>query len=267
MGLVRFSAIFKYALACAVLLLGAQPPASAAELRIDFRELATLAGTILNDAKLRLHNVPGGVLDFTAGSSVTIGGVDRPIPIPVRSFEAAGARYAYLMNDINSQSIKVSAVNGAVRLSIAFEDDGPELVGRCLSGICPPDGALPNIEWQKPSVAIDLVPVKIGDSLSLKAKRMEIMGTLDPRCLPSAGFFAGSLCRAVLPQVKRTISKLRSDLDKGLVEQVNASAIQEKIAQSLKAFLAVGPAGEVHISKIAVDSEGKAVVVSFCLAC
>ena len=163
--------------------------------------------------------------------------------------------------------VGLSAVNGAVRLSIAFEDDGPELVGRCLSGICPPDGALPNIEWQKPSVAIDLVPVKIGDSLSLKAKHMEIMGTLEPRCLPSAGFFAGSLCRAVLPQVKRTISKLRSDLDKGLVEQVNASAIQEKIAQSLKAFLAVGPAGEVHISKIAVDSEGKAVVVSFYLAC
>ncbi len=247
--------------------MGALPSARAAELRIDFRELATLAGTILADAKLRLHNVPGGVLDFSAGSSVTIGGVDRPIPVPVRSFETAGARYTYLMNDINSQTIKVSAVNGAVRLSIAFEDEGPELVGRCLSGICPPDGTLPNIEWQKPSVAIDLVPVKTGYSLSLKARHMEIMGTLEPRCLSSAGFFAASLCRAVLPQVKRTISRLRGDLDNGLVEQVNAPSIQEKIASSLNGYLAVGPAGEVHISKISVDLEGKAVVVSFCLAC
>ncbi len=248
-------------------LASAATSAPAAELRIDFRELATLAGTILAGAKIRLHNVPGGVLDFSAGSSVTIGGAERPIPVPVRSFETAGARYAFLMNDINSRAIKVSAVAGAVRLSIEFEDEGPELVGRCLSGICPPDGTLPNIEWQKPSVAIDLIPVKIGDSLSLKAKHMQVMGTLEPRCLASAGFFASSLCRAVLPQVKRTISRLRGDLDKGLVDQVNAATIQDKIAQSLKSYLAVGPAGDVHISKIAVDSEGKAVVVSFCLAC
>jgi hypothetical protein len=56
-------------------------------------------------------------------------------------------------------------------------------------------------------------------------------------------------------------------LDQVLVNQINASTVQDKIADSLKSHLAFGPAGEVHISKIAIDSEGRAVIVSFCLSC
>ena len=80
-------------------------------------------------------------------------------------------------------------------------------------------------------------------------------------------FFAGSLCRAVLPQARHAIARFRKDLDSALLEQINASTVQEKIANSLKGYLAIGPAGEVHISKIAIDPDGRAVVVSFCLSC
>ena len=248
-------------------LLAPATPSAGAELRIDFRELAALASGILSGAKIRLHTASGGMLDFAAGSSVTIGGTERPIPTPVRSFEAAGARYAYLLNDINSTGIKVSNAPGAVRLMVSFEEDGPELTGRCLSGICPPDQALPEIEWRGAAVSIDFVPARVGTGLSLKVQKVELKGSLDPGCLPSAGFFAGSLCRAILPQARHSIARFRKDLDSALLQQINASTVQEKIANALKGYLAIGPAGEVHISKIAIDPNGHAVVVSFCLTC
>ena len=248
-------------------LLAPATPGMAAELRIDFRELASLASGILSGAKIRLHVGSGGVLDFAAGSSVTIGGIERPIPTPVRSFEAAGARYAYLLNDINSTGIKVSNAPGAVRLMVTFEEDGPELTGRCLSGICPPDTALPEIEWRGAAVAIDFVPARVGTGLSLKVQKVELKGVFEPRCLQSAGFIAAGICRVILPQARYAISRFRKDLDSALLQQINASTMQEKIADSLKGYLAIGPAGEGRISKVAIDPDGRAVVVSFCLSC
>jgi hypothetical protein len=120
---------------------------------------------------------------------------------------------------------------------------------------------------EKPAIAIDLVPVKTGDSLSLKAKHLEISGSFEPRCNSSAGFISSGLCHAFLSEVRQTISNYRKDLDSALVQQVNAEGVQQKIAGALKGYLVAGPAGEVHISKVAVESEGKAVVVSFCLSC
>ena len=244
-------------------------PAAAAELRIDFKELASLAGGLLSNAKIRLHNVPGGMLDFSGGSSVTIAGAERPIPVPVRSFDVGGTKLAYMMNDINSTGIKVSAVTGAVRLSVTFEDEGPEFTGHCLASnlFCPPDTALPQIEWQDAAIAIDFQPVRAGNSLALKAVKAEIKGKFEPHCTTASATFSGSICRIALGQARAAISRFRKDLDTGLVAQINAGPVQEKIASSLKSYLVVGQAGEVHISKVAVDSEGRAVIVSFCLSC
>ena len=251
----------------AVLAIGAPLRSEAAELRVDFSELASLASSFLAQAHVRLHNAQSGVLDFSAGSSITIAGAERPIPLPVRSFDALGSKFAYLINDLNSTSIKVEAVKGAVRLSIAFESDGPELVARCLSGLCPSDAALPDIEWQKAAVTIDLVPVKGPSGLSLKAERAEISGDVTPRCRTSAGFLTRSICEAALPKVRQTILRYRKDLSAGLVQQLASSPVQDSIATALQSHLKFGSAGEVRVSRVAVESGGKAVVVSFCLAC
>ena len=120
----RFGFCFGFALALAV----PGQAVRAAELRIDFRELAALAGGILANGKIRLHNASGGMLDFTSGSSIAIAGTDHPIPVPVRSFDVGGTKLAYMMNDINSTSVKISAVPGAVRLSATFEEVGSSAV-------------------------------------------------------------------------------------------------------------------------------------------
>jgi hypothetical protein len=241
-------------------------PATAAELRIEFKELAAIAQQALGGATLRLHNAPAsGLLDFSQGSYVAIGSTQVPIAVPARTFPIAGGTYAYYVNDINSTAVAFEAVPGALRLTLRFESDTPELVGRCRAGLCAPVNALPRIEWSDASVSIDLAPASVGDSLSLEAKVVKIGGTFAPACSPSAALISGGICKSVLSKARLAIAKLRGDLDGMLREQMNKPEIQAKIAGELKKRLVLGPAGELKIRSVAIDSS--AVTVTFCLAC
>jgi hypothetical protein len=266
---VRILKALKFCLGIGLALSATIAPLRAAELRIDFRELATLTGGFLNTGQIRLHNAPGGMLDFSSGSSITIAGTEKPIPVPVRSFDVGGTKLAYMLNDINSTGIEVSAVPGAVRLSVTFEEEGPEFTGHCLSAnlFCPTDAALPQIEWQGAALTLDFQPVRVGNSLALKAVKAEIKGKFEPHCVTSSATFSGSICRIALGQARAAIARFRKDLDAALVAKINESTVQEKIASFLKGHLVFGPGGDVNISKVTVDSEGRAVIVSFCLAC
>lgn len=82
-------------IAVAMIAWGAAGPVSAAELRIEFRELAAIAQQALGGATLRLHNAPAsGLLDFSQGSYVAIGSTQVPVDVPVRTFPIAGGTYA-----------------------------------------------------------------------------------------------------------------------------------------------------------------------------
>lgn len=241
-------------------------PARAADLRIEFKELAAIAQQALGGATLRLHNAPAaGLIDFSQGSYVAIGSTQVPVSVPARTFPIAGGNYAYYLNDINSTGVTFDSVPGAVRLMLRFESDNPELIGRCRSGICAPVNALPRIEWSDASVAIDLAPVSVGDSISLEAKAVKIGGNFYPACSPSAALISGEICRAVLAKARQAIAKFRGDLDGMLREQVNKPEIQAKIAGELKKRLVLGPAGELRIRSVGVNES--AVTISFCLAC
>lgn len=241
-------------------------PVSAAELRMDFSELAAIARQSLGGASLRFHNVPAsGLLDFSQGSYVSIGATQVPISIPARTFPIAGGNYAYFVSDINSSGVVFEAVPGAVRLTLRFETGDPELVGRCRSGICAPVNALPRIEWSDASVAVDLAPVGLGDSLSLEAKAVKIGGTFAPSCAPGAALISGGICKSVLAKARQAIGRLRGDLDGMLRAQMNSPEVQGKIAGELKKRLALGPAGTLRIRAVSVTDS--AVTVSFRLAC
>ena len=244
---------------------GNSAPARAAELKITLSELARILAATLGDAKLRLHNVPGGTFSFTAGSSFKLGSTSVPIPIPARSFMVGGTTYAFYVNDLNSKKIAISAVPSALRFTITFDDTGPEVVGRCLSGFCVSDSSLPEIEWNSPMVTIDLSPVAVGGNLSLVAKRVDVSGSFTPDCNAATGIFSGSLCKIVLPQARKATANIKSDLNAALMKQFNAPELQGKLASALAGFLKFGPVGQVSFSKIAVDSDN--VTMTFCLAC
>jgi hypothetical protein len=253
-------------IALAILAVVMARPATAAELRIEFKELAAIAQQALGGATLRLHNAPAtGLLDFSQGSYVAIGSTQVPISVPARTFPIAGGTYAYYVNDINSTAVAFAAVPGALRLTLSFESENPELVGRCRAGLCAPVNALPRIEWSQASVAIDLVPAGVGDSLSLEAKAVKIGGTFTPSCSPTAALISGGICKSVLSKARLAVARLRGDLDGMLREQMNKPEIQARIAGALKQRLVLGPAGELKIRSVEVDS--RAVTVTFCLAC
>lgn len=239
--------------------------AHAAELRISFTELARIVSGTLAGAKLRLHNTPAGVFDFAQPSSLMIGAGNVPLPIPARTFEVAGSQYAYYLNDLNSTRIAVTPAPGALRLSITFEGTGGELLGACVSGFCVSNSALPEIQWANAVVAVDLVPTLVAGSLSLTSKQVDVGGTFTPDCERAKGLFSGGLCKAILPQARKAVSRLKVDINAGLKAQINAPEVQAKLATALRSYLKFGPAGDITINRVGV--EGEIVSVTFCLAC
>ena len=240
-------------------------PVSAAELKISLAELARILTVTIGDAKLRLHNVPGGALDFTAGSSLTIGSKQWPLQVPGYSFVVAGTTYAYYVDNLDSGPITISAVPSALRFTIPVVTKGPALVGKCVEGFCLSDGVLPEIQWSRAVVTLDLTPVWINGDLSLDLKRVDVAGTFTPDCNAAGGIFSGGLCDIVLPKARAATRTLKTDLDKKLKDLMNAPEIQGQLAALLRGYLKFGPAGEVRFSKVDVNADS--VTLTFCLAC
>jgi hypothetical protein len=235
------------------------PAAQAADLRIDFRELAHVVRAFVGNGKMRLHNAPGGLFD--PGALVTLGNLQKNFDLPVQSFPLAGGQYTFYINDLNSSAVTVSAVAGAVRLTVLFEADGTEIVGGCVGGNCTLENVLPEIEWKDPGVTVDFVPIPHNGSVSLNIKRVEVLGQLTPRCRSDISFFAATTCRNVaLPQARKRIASLGTYVD-AAIKKVNDGEFKQHIATGLKRYLALGPTGEVQVANVAVDPKG--VLLSF----
>lgn len=239
-------------------------PAGAAELRVSFAELAGVVQAVLGDAKVHLHNKSGGLLNLTSGSYVQLAGQQIAVPLAPKSFEVLGSTYAYYVDDVNTTSVKVSAVPSALRLTLTFESKGDELTAGCIQGGCSLADALPVINWQNGSVSVDLVPVRYGASLALMAKSVTIGGDIKPSCASSGGFFSEGACDLALGWAERAIAKLRPDIVNTLKDKINDPQIQASIAENVKKHLTLGPAGAITITNVATDSKG--VTITFVMA-
>ena len=242
--------------------LGLARPASAAELKLTYAELAAVFQSVIGDAKLHLHNVPGGLFSLTPSSYLAFGGQQVPIPLPAKSFELLGSTYAYFVNNLDSLSIRATAVPSAIRLTVTFKSSGADLVGGCIEGECLLANALPNIAWSAGTVAIDLVPMKAGTSLALQARTVTLGGNLRARCDNKTGFFFSfGACEVALPFANRTITRLKPDISATLKDTINAPETQAELSKRLKPFLTLGPAGEIAVDAVATDA--KSVTVKF----
>ena len=250
-------------LAGLLLTLNIAAPASAAELRIPYSELAGIVQAVLGDAKLHLDNKPGGMLQLTSGSYFEIAGKQFPVPLQTKSFNVLGSSYAYYVDDLDSQSISVAAIEHAVRLTLNFESKASALVSGCVSGDCSLTSAMPQIGWRDGSVMIDVTPVQSGSSLTLQVKRVQIGGPLTPRCL-GASSIATSACRLALGWANKTIAKLKPEITATMTAKINAPDTQAKIADGLRKYLAIGPSNELAVTS--VRSDNASVTIAFQLA-
>jgi hypothetical protein len=243
-----------------VCMLGAGP-ASAAELRITLSELAGLVQAVLGNAKLHLNNKPGGFLSGASGSYLEMAGKQTAIPLAPKSFAVFGSTYAYYVDDLNSESIRVSAVASAVRLTLNFPAKETVLESGCVSGDCGLTEALPKIVWKNASVTIDVAPVRLGSSITLQVKTMQIGGALSARCAATGNIFTDGACKVGLSWANRTIAKLKPDIAAKVKDKVNDPKTQADVANGLKKYLTIGQSGEIAITD--VKNDAKSVTISF----
>jgi hypothetical protein len=229
--------------------------------------LTKLVQSIADTTKIYLNSVPSGLFTnaglFASGSYIEIGSQRYELPKLEKQFDKAGSKYGYYVKDMNSTSVRVSAVDRALRLTVAFESDGPEAVPACITGECALLNFLPDIEWTRPSVNLDFVPVQFNGSVSLKVTNVSIGGTPQPVCRPSSDFWARAACNIGRAFANQSISKLKSELPKTLKEAINQTDIQQRLSEGLKGYLVVGQAGAVAINAISIAPSSMTVIFKF----
>jgi len=227
-------------------------PLDAADLKISFAELTRLLQSIASNTRFYLNNVPGNL--FANQSFVQVSSTQQyPVPIPAKTFNILGSTYGYFVSDVASSSVRLIPVNGALRLEVSFEADGPEAIAICVSGSCPLADILPDIQWDKAIANIDFVPIRLNGSVSMEVKTVTIGGVPRAVCKGTADFLERQACSLGLPFANRAINQLKAELPKILRTAANQPGIQQQLAEGLKRYLTLGPAGEVAINNISID--------------
>jgi len=250
-------------LLCALLALASvsfgESMARAADLRLTFAELTGLVQSIAGNSKVYLNNVPGGL--FSTGSYISLAGQQRDLPISAQTFSFLGSTYGYYVSDVSSTSLQISPISGGLRLRVAFEDDGPELVGRCVEGSCGFEDALPVVEWPGAGALIDFEPVQFNGSVSLRVKNVQLLGNPRAVCRADVGFGSRAECSAARYWADRAIARARNEIGNTIKDAVNKPEIQAQLADGLKKYLSLGPAGAIAINNLTL--EPKSMVVKF----
>lgn len=246
-----------------VMLAGPAPrDVHAADLKISFAELTRLLQSIAQGTRIYLNNVPGGL--FANQSFVQVSNTQQyPVAIPAKTFNILGSTYGYFVSDVASTSVKLTPINGALRLAVSFEAEGPEAIAQCLAGGCGLTDVLPDIQWDNAVANIDFVPVRLNGSISLEVKTVSVTGTPRAVCKGNADFLERQACSLGLPFANRSINQLKADLPRLLKDAANQPGIQQQLAEGLKRYLTLGPAGEVAISNISIDPNTMTVQFKF----
>jgi hypothetical protein len=232
----------------------------AADLKITFAELTRLLQGIASGTRIYLNNVPGGL--FANQSFVQVSNTQQyPVPIPARTFNILGSSYGYYVSDVASSSVRLTPINGALRLVINFESEGPEALAMCVSGGCALADILPDVQWDNAVANIDFVPIRFNGSIAFEVKSVTVGGTARAVCKGTADFLERQACSLGLPYANRTINQLKAELPRLLRDAVNQPGIQQQLADGLKKFLVLGPGGEIAINNISV--EPNSMTVSF----
>ena len=74
---------------------------------------------------------------MASGSYLQIAGKQVVVPLPLKSFQLFGSTYAYYVDNLNSEAIRVSAIPSGIWLTLIFPPNEVSIVGACVAGGCP----------------------------------------------------------------------------------------------------------------------------------
>lgn len=235
--------------------------AQAADLRITYTELTRIVDKVAGEAKVYLNTTPGFL---TQGSYLSVAGQQRSLSIPNKQFSFGGSVYVYYINDVTSGSVRISPIDGGLRLTITFPKDGALLTGECLSGGCQLGNALPSVVWPGAMVYIDFVPVQYDGSLSLKVNNVQLLGSPRLVCRSDVDFISEGACAIARQFSNSTIQNTKVQVAKTIKDEINKPEVQAQLAEGLKKYLSLGPAGAIAINNLALDT--KSMTVRFVFA-
>lgn len=227
--------------------------AAAAELKLTYADLVKPVQAVMDRALIHLNDVPGPDGQPNV-SMIQVGGQEIPVELPVKTVDLFGSTYAYYVSNVDSSKVTATAVKGAMRVTVTFATQGPALVAGCATKTgCSLTSGLPVVNWNKPSLAIDIVPIHVKNGLGLWAAQVQIGGTFDPECKSSDLISAGT-CDLALIYANSVVRTLRNDINAAILSKMNATDTQTKIATALLPFLEVPVIGDVTIDELKTDS-------------
>lgn len=235
--------------------MSALAPAMAAELKVEYAELAGVVRTLSQGAKVHIHNAPAQGLLFLVGgvqSHVELAGHQAPIDVPTEDgWAPVIGSYSYYVNNLDLTKLTVGEAPGAIRITMAFDGSGYKMV--------PSDDRLPSVAWSNPSISIDMRPIKAGGSIALEAVRVKVEGSLRAECTRK-----GVFCTYIaLQEAKKKVKSLPGQISAQIKDVINSPGVRESFAKSLQSYLTLGSLGQVKINGI--RSSDKSVTISFCL--
>lgn len=249
--------MFRVGVLAAAIVCGLFTQASkAAELRVNYPELAALLRAALSGTEIHLNNKPNTGLLALIGpkqSYVKIGATEIPIAVPPHVILGTN----YYVHQIASTKIAVGAVKQAVRVSVSFKAEGPAIVASST--------AVPWVQWRDAAIDIDFKPIKVARGLSFEVTRVAMHGPFLAFCPPNDGFASFTCDLLTLGATKQQMAKVRVKVESALKEHLNSAELRDQFADTITKYLSFAKADEVDIQIRDVKPVADGVAVSFCI--
>lgn len=232
------------------------PASTAAELRVNYPELAALLRAALKDAEIHLNNKPNTGLLALVGpkqSYVKIGGTEIPLAVPPHVILGT----SYYVHQVDATKISIAAIKQAVRVSVSFKAESAAIIAST--------SAVPWVYWRDSAIDIDFRPIKVAKGLSFEVTRVAMQGPFMAYCPPNDGFASVACDLLSLGATKQQMARVRGKVEGALKEHLNSPGLRDQFADTVTRYLSFAKTDDVDIRIRDVKPVADGVVVSFCV--
>jgi hypothetical protein len=151
---------------------------------------------------------------------------------------AVAHEWVYTMEDIKSNITRVEYKENKYVMKMEFEDEGPEIKGRCPGCRVGQDNRAPDINWNNPALQIIMTPVAYNNSFTFAVEKVEMQGRFEvngqmDKFLPSLTvFFRNNMERAFKDHMQRTfnsdqVKRMLGDVFKPEVQRLGLTEVKK----------------------------------------
>jgi hypothetical protein len=168
-----------------------------------------------------------------------------PYPIPIDVIQTGpNSMYKMYINDWNTNQITATPDNGRIKISLLFEDNGVEVVGRCYRNTLCDFSPAPNFNYSNSRIDIYLTLVASGGKVSYTAANVFTANVAESG--PCVNNFFGAFC----PSDRAGL--IKGTIEAKLNEHLNSASVKFLLGEVLSRLL---PSGTT-VSQVSMASNG-----------